>query len=79
MKVVISHAGRKRQIDGPFRICGSSEDLMRIASLIVEKCNPRSVIHDGKIQQVKSAYGWVEIFDAPETAPHVTSSKPEPW
>lgn len=63
MKVIIAASGVKREIDGPFLICCSAEDLRRIRSLV------DAAIENGH------CYGWVSIHDEAQ----VNSGNPLPW
>lgn len=58
MKVIIEHNKTKRKIEGPFNICGSRQDLERIANTINE------VFKDGTV------YGWVKIHDEYDSIPN---------
>lgn len=53
MKLVIGSGTIKRQIEGPFAICGSRENLKRLADLITAKLD----------QHGSFTYGWIEIND----------------
>lgn len=57
MKLAIEHEAVKRSIDGPFEICGSSSDLLRVAECI------RNALEGGM------AYGWVTIADKVPSCP----------
>lgn len=58
MKLIISHKKTKREINGAFAICGSTDDLLRLKNAIDEKL------------QNKSGYGWInidEIFNSDDS------------
>lgn len=64
MKIIIEHSKTKREIVGPFNICGSADDLRNIAEKILSSIEGRNSM----------GYGWVSIHERgqrgmPETAP----------
>lgn len=64
MKIIIEQGKRKRLLEGPFRICGSREDLeMLIRCLQTE------------VQSF--TYGWIDIVQLPP--PPEPNTEPEPW
>lgn len=63
MKIVIEKAGVKREIEGPFNICGSPDDLETIV-----RC-----IEDADIR----GYGWVRI--TAEIEPFTPNTAPLGW
>lgn len=66
MKVTILHSETTRVIEGPFQICGSHEDLLRIATLLIQACHSRAGIDsEGEVRESTLGYGWVSIFDPP--------------
>jgi hypothetical protein len=64
MKVVISHSKTKREINGPFALCGSAADLRLIAERISD------ALESGFL------YGWVDIYEKTEPLANTT---PERW
>ncbi len=67
MKIVISHKGVKREIEGDgFNICASSQDFKTIV--------------DGIQNANVACYGWIRIRD-PETDKHCSgpNTPPKPW
>jgi hypothetical protein len=53
MNIVISYSRTKRRIDGPFQLCGSRNDLLRIADLIIQACHTHSkVTEDGGVREL---------------------------
>jgi hypothetical protein len=67
MRIIIEHNGIKREIVGSgFNICGSPEDLDRIADIITRK-NPQG-------------FGWVQIRDPmPDEHSAKPNTPPLPW
>lgn len=67
MNIIIEHKGVKREIRGTgFNICGSREDLKRIAAEIT-------------VSEL-SHYGWVQVRDAvPDDPFSRPDMKPLPW
>ncbi len=55
MKIVIEHGKIKREINGPFNICGSNEDLRAVADAISRA-----------LESTARSYGWVEIVGTPQ-------------
>jgi len=67
MKIVISHDGKKREIEGSFSVCGSISDLR----LLRDELN-RAIETDSPF-----SFGWVDIIpDRPKVIPNTS---PEPW
>lgn len=69
MKIVIEHLQVKRELCGNgFNICGSREDLLRIAYQIKEKA------------EHGFGYGWVEVRDLkPDEHFSGPDTPPRPW
>ena len=65
-KIVITHSSTKRELQIPFNICGSKEDLFKIANMILKK--------------IKNdfSYGWVEI-KFKKSAPSIKNTYPSKW
>ncbi len=57
MKIIIEHSQTKREITGAFNICGTAEDLRKIARQIAE------VVNDNRFN-----YGWVHIVPEKQSA-----------
>lgn len=82
MKIIICHSKTKREINGPFNICGSRADLLQLAEAIQEAC--------GSDEEPRMVYGWVNIqVEQPdeekmafrvfwEQKP-ITNEEPEKW
>lgn len=51
MKLIISYSQTKRRIDGPFRICGSREDIESLATQLVRH-----------LEDANWSYGWIGIY-----------------
>lgn len=64
MKLIIEHGKTKREINGPYNVCGSRDDLTRLSEAI--RC----------FLKEEAAYGWVEVT---EPNPSTTNQKPVPW
>ena len=64
MKIIISAQGVKREITGPYSVCGSTEDFARLRDAL------SSFLDRG------SCFGWVEVTERPPT---VANQPPEPW
>jgi hypothetical protein len=70
MKLIISHKGIKRELETPFALCCSADDL---ASLIREL----KAVHAALVD-MGSGYGWVRIDPShPCDAP--SNTKPLAW
>lgn len=68
MNIVIEHHQVKRELKGSgFNICGSREDLLRIAAQLKEHAE-----HD-------FAYGWVSVRDSQPDEHATPNTKPLPW
>jgi uncharacterized membrane protein affecting hemolysin expression len=65
MKIIISHSKTKREIKGAFSLCGSREDLERVAHQIFDKINNDNFI-----------YGFVDIIPNP---PLLGNQEPIEW
>lgn len=64
MRLVISHADVKREIVGPFAVCGSREDIQRIK----DAC---------ELALAKNfSYGWIDVC---ERAPLLADTAPIRW
>lgn len=63
-KIVVSAQGVKREITGPYAVCGSISDLARLrdALTVALDCG--------------MSYGWVEVTERPLV---VANQPPEPW
>jgi hypothetical protein len=66
MKIIIEHDTVKREINGAFSVCGSYDDLRRVAREILKTVG----------EDDHHTFGWVEIH---EPLPCVAGSKPLPW
>lgn len=69
MRIVIAagKSGLKREIEGPFSICGSREDIEQL----------RNEIDRALGQEPRFSYGWVEVIPArPAVQPN---THPLPW
>ena len=64
MEIVISAQGVKREIEGPFALCGSAADFSRLRDALT------AFLDNG------GSYGWVEVVDRPVCA---ANTKPLPW
>jgi hypothetical protein len=71
MNIIISHNGVKRAISGDgFNICGSGEDLKRVAEQILEAVN----------SDPRMSYGWIEVRDRiPDKHSAGSGTKPLTW
>lgn len=67
MEVIIDHDKTKREIRGPFNICGSKEDLELIARTILARIEDRGYF-----------YGWVDIL-VTNKQEHFANTIPESW
>lgn len=66
MKLVIDHSETKREIFGPFKICGSREDIKLLATQLASRLNDESW-----------SYGWTVIH---ESMPgDLVNTKPTHW
>lgn len=80
MKVIISHSETVRLITGPFRICGSRDDLLRIADLLVKACHSHAEMDDeGVVREANMSYGWVSITDLPVEQEILADTRPIRW
>ena len=50
MEIVIEHSKTKRKIDGPFAICASKSDLLKLKQAI-----------DHHLEDSEYRYGWISI------------------
>lgn len=66
MKLIISHSHTKRQIDGPFSICGSREDIELLATQLLRH-----------VEQSEWTYGWTTIYDKIPTP--LVNTPPVAW
>jgi len=68
MRIVIEHHKIKRKLEGDgFNICGSREDLQRIADQLTEAL------------EEDFYYGWVRIRDLKPDEHSAPNSEPLPW
>ena len=70
MTIIIEHGKIKRQISGPFNICGDFKELRDIANQILEQIN----------EDNQGVYGWLRIVSAqqpslPDTVPILWSDE----
>lgn len=65
MKIIIEHSRTKREINGPFSLCGTQEDLQSVAEQILAAI--KEDFH----------FGWVKIH--PERHTHLADTPPEQW
>lgn len=65
MKIVIEHSKTKREIIGPFNICGTRADLERLARLILNEVDSNCF-----------CFGWIKICDQQES---IVNDKPIHW
>ena len=66
MKLIISHSRTKRQIDGPFEICGTREDIESLATQIVSH-----------LSDTHWSYGWIRIYE--RGIEPLSTTPPVPW
>ena len=64
MEIIIEHSKTKREINGPFNLCGGANDLRAIADAILSGVKKDDF------------YGWIKVTAAQE--PFV-SRQPESW
>ena len=69
MKIIISHGQTKREINGPFNICGSREALLALASQLIWALGD---------EDRRFSYGWVTIRP-PGATQSVVEGPPSPW
>lgn len=69
MKIVIAHRKTKREIDGPFNICGSYNDLHWIAEQLTKTLE----------QSGDFNFGWIRISDMPVFQDHIPDTPPIGW
>jgi hypothetical protein len=77
MKLIIEHSNTKRQIKGPFALCGSKKDLEQLKEIIENKLND------------DFEYGWINVdeiinpdesnFSTIKRQIQKTSTKPISW
>ena len=68
MNIIIEHYQVKRELTGNgFNICGSREDLMRVAEQIRKQC------------EHVFTFGWVEVRDAQHDEHSIPNTKALPW
>jgi hypothetical protein len=81
MRIIISHSRTKRRIEGPFNICGSKQDLLRIADLLIKACHDHPGAHgEGVIRNAAGmSYGWVNITDPPVEQEILVDQGPIGW
>lgn len=65
MTIVIEAGESKRQIEGPFNICGSREDLLEIADRILKEADKDDFY-----------YGWVSVS---LRAKSIVNTPPKKW
>ena len=66
MRIIIEHGKTKREIKGPFNICGSAQDLEFIG---------RQLLHYARSDEFN--YGWIEI--RAEEQPSISNVHPKGW
>lgn len=66
MKIIIEHGNAKREINGPFNICGSKEDLCSLRDQLNNQLESHSFI-----------YGWVNILCPKQKS--ITNTPPIEW
>jgi len=65
MKIIINYSNTKRQINGDFEICGSKDDLTRVANQILTYTG------------INFSYGWIPVhFNLPSREPN---TPPKDW
>lgn len=80
MNIIISHSDTKRRISGPFNICGSKQDLLRIADLLIKACHSHAEMDDeGVVRDANMEYGWVNITDPPAEQDILMNQGPIRW
>ena len=69
MRIIIEQGSTKRQLDGPFNICASREDLESLVTQL-----------QAKLVDPVWCYGWIEVAEVTK-APggECRNSPPEPW
>jgi len=65
MKIVIEHSETKREISGPFNLCGSRKDLLRLANQIRKQVKRKK----------RFSSGWVWL----SAGPMIINTPPIPW
>lgn len=65
MKIIIAYSNTKRQIDGPFNICGSRDDLKLLADRIYAEIDDLG-------------YGWIQIPSEPYQE-SIANTEPIDW
>ena len=68
MNVTIEQDGVKRQIQGPFTICMSREDMAIIFDIFADR-----------LRDDNWSYGWCEIRKPRQPIPCVPNLEPKPW
>jgi hypothetical protein len=79
MKFIIGKGARKREIEGPFGMCGSREDFVQLIRSLQETIgNPKTEREEshGWFQH-GITYGWLNIVELPSEMP--PNCVPEPW
>jgi hypothetical protein len=66
MKIIIEHGETKRQINGPFNICGSRDDIYHIVAELSRHLNDSTW-----------SYGWTYIVDRRQ--PSIANTPPIGW
>lgn len=66
MKITIEYGQTRRQIEGPFNICGSPEDLQLIVDCLADNLRLNTV----------NSYGWAQVAIRQKC---VASTKAVPW
>ena len=65
MKFIIEHSKTKRTLSTPFNICGKREDLLKLASQIIEGCGSDFF------------YGWIKIKETEQVS--IVNTPPIEW
>lgn len=66
MKLIIEHSQTKREINGPFNVCGSRADLLWLADQI-----------RASVEEERFVYGWISITETRQ--PRCVNVAPVPW
>lgn len=64
MTIIINAQGVKREIEGPYSVCGSTVDLVRLRDALTAALD------------CGLTYGWVEVAERPVIT---ANQHPEPW
>jgi hypothetical protein len=76
VKLTIEHSRTKRNIEGPFSLCGSRDDLESLARQILGTFAVDDAMHPNG--EGRASYLWLPIHDNVE-APRQPNTKPLPW